>query len=172
MASSPDTYLFRDDGTFPNSRFPVLVYQRAIDPRERDPARVFEEMFGRNGWGGASWRNGLYQYHHYHSTAHEVLGIFSGRVRLQLGGERGRAVTANTGDVLIIPAGVAHKNVAYSGDYRVVGAYPDGTSPDLQRGSPGERPKADQNIARLAMPDADPVAGRRGHLIMHWSRAR
>jgi len=172
MASSPAAQVFSDDGTFPNSRFPVLVYSGVLDRAERDPAGAFEAMFAKNGWGGATWRNGLYQVHHYHSTAHEVLGIYAGRVRLLLGGDRGKPVTANAGDVLVIPAGVAHKNVACSGDYRVVGAYPDGTSPDLNYGRSGERPNTDKNIARVGLPTADPVEGRRGSLIAYWSRAR
>ena len=170
MASSPLTQVFADDGTFPNSRFPVLVYPKAVALPARDPAAAFEALFDANGWGGASWRNGLYQVHHYHSTAHEVLGIYSGRVRVQLGGPGGRPVTVDAGDVLVIPAGVAHMNVAASGDFRVVGAYPAGTSPDLNYGKPGERPRTDRNIARVALPSADPVEGRRGTLVVAWSR--
>lgn len=170
--SSPKVFLFADDGTFPNSRFPVLVYPRAIPIEGRDPAAAFETMFDRNGWGGASWRNGLYRVHHYHSTAHEVLGIYSGRVRVQLGGPRGESLTFDAGDVLVIPAGVAHMNAAHSGDFRVVGAYPAGTSPDMNYGKAGERPRADQTIARLPFPDADPVQGRRGSLIVAWERKR
>lgn len=170
--STPATYVFADDGTFPNSRFPVLVYPKAIALPDRDPASAFEALFERNGWGGASWRNGLFQVHHYHSTAHEVLGIYSGRVRIQLGGPRGKLVTVDAGDVVVIPAGVAHMNVAASGDFRVVGAYPAGTSPDLNYGKRGERPDTDLNIARLAPPAADPVEGQRGALVTHWDRAR
>jgi uncharacterized protein YjlB len=171
-SSSPTVFSFADDGVFPNSRFPVLVYTRALSVPARELAPAFEALFESNGWGSASWRNGLYQVHHYHSTAHEVLGIFSGRIRIQLGGERGKQVTVDAGDVVVIPAGVAHKNVAYSGDYRVVGAYPEGTSPDLNYGRSGERPTTDRNIARVPMPAADPVAGRRGALVAHWSRTR
>lgn len=170
MAGSATSYSFSDDGSFPNSRFPVLVYPRALSLPARELAAAFEALFEKNGWGSASWRNGLYRVHHYHSTAHEVLGIFSGRVRIQLGGERGTQVTVDAGDVIVIPAGVAHKNVAHSGDYKVVGAYPEGTSPDLNHGRPGERPEADRNIARVPLPTADPIGGRRGALVTHWGR--
>lgn len=167
----PATHVFQDDGTFPNSRLPALIYPGAVALPGRDPAAAFEELFERNGWGGSSWRNGLYTTHHYHSTAHEVLGVFSGRVRVQLGGPGGAVVTLSPGDVAVIPAGVAHKNVAQSGDFRIVGAYPAGTSPDLNFGKPGERPDADRRIARLALPDTDPVEGRRGTLPALWRRA-
>lgn len=165
-------HLFADDGTFPNSRFPVLVYPAAVPLTGRDPASGFEALFDRNGWGGASWRNGLFQVHHYHSTAHEVLGVYSGQVRVQLGGPQGKALDVHAGDVVVIPAGVAHKNLGASADFRVVGAYPAGTSPDLNYGKRGERPQTDRNIARVAVPGADPVEGKGGALVAQWGPRR
>ena len=67
----------------------------------------------------------------------------------------------NPGDVVIIPAGVGHKNLAASADFRVIGAYPRGQAWDICYGKPGERPRADQNIARVALPTADPLFGQR-----------
>jgi uncharacterized protein YjlB len=163
---------FADDGTFPNSRFPVLVYPAAVALTRPDPAAAFESLFEKNGWGGASWRNGLFQVHHYHSTAHEVLGVYSGQVRIQLGGPSGTALDVHAGDVVVIPAGVAHKNLGASGDFRVVGAYPAGTSPDLNYGKRGERPQTDGNIARVPVPAMDPVEGKGGTLVAQWARQR
>ena len=130
--ADPIQHLFADDGVFPNSRLPVLIYRAALSgppaaARVVQPAG-FEELFERNGW-SSSWRNGLYSVHHYHSTAHEVLGIFQGWVTARLGGPRGQAVKLETGDVVIIPAGVAHKNEGASADFRVVGAYPTAPAP-------------------------------------------
>ena len=122
---------------FPNSRLPVLIYRGVL---ETPDAAVFEQMFEANGWSSA-WRNGLYSVHHYHSTAHEVLGIYGGRVTARLGGGRGTSVTLVAGDVVVIPAGVAHKNDGASADFRVVGAYPVGTSPDMQYGKAGRAPR-------------------------------
>jgi len=121
----PEPLVFADDGSFPNSRLPALFYRGAI-ATSRDLGPAFETLFGRNGWTG-SWRNGLYSFHHYHSTAHEVLGIHRGSVKVLLGGDKGRMVTLTAGDVIVIPAGVAHRNVESSSDYGVVGAYPTGT---------------------------------------------
>src|SRR5689334_6596240 len=156
--AEPETHLFADDGVFPNSRLPVLIYRGVLATPE---AAAFERMFDANGWSPA-WRNGLFSVHHYHSTAHEVLGIYGGRVTARLGGPQGTSVTLMAGDVVVIPAGVAHKNDGASGDFRVVGAYPAGTSPDMQYGKPGERPGTDRSIAGVGLPAADPVRGAGG----------
>jgi uncharacterized protein YjlB len=155
--TEPEALVFADDGTFPNSRLPVLIYRGVLATPN---AAAFEDMFEANGWSSA-WRNGLFSVHHYHSTAHEVLGIYEGRVNARLGGGGGggKLVTLVAGDVVVIPAGVAHKNDGASADFRVVGAYPLGTSPDMQYGKPGERPGTDRNIARVGMPAGDPVRG-------------
>jgi uncharacterized protein YjlB len=167
--TNPTTHVFPDDGVFPNSRLPAIVYSAALATLpERDPASAFEALFDRNGWGGSSWRNGLFQAHHYHSTAHEVLGVYTGRVRIHLGGPRGLVISLGAGDVVVIPAGVAHMNAGASADFRVVGAYPAGTSPDLNFGKRGERPQTDVNVARVALPTTDPVEGKAGPLLTHW----
>jgi uncharacterized protein YjlB len=167
-AGDPERHVFSDDGAFPNSRLPVLIYRRAV---AKAAASDFERLFAANHWSSA-WRNGLYSVHHYHSTAHEVLGIFQGWVKARLGGPGGTSLTLEAGDVVVIPAGVAHKNEGASADFRVVGAYPDGTGPDMQYGKPGERPATDRNIARVPRPVADPVRGAGGALIKSWSAIR
>src|SRR2546426_301740 len=78
-----------------------------------------------------------------------------GTATLQLGGQHGENVEVGAGDVIVIPAGVAHQNIGASDDFGVVGAYPGGRSWDLLRGLSGERPKADDNIVALPMPDKD-----------------
>jgi uncharacterized protein YjlB len=163
-----EAHLIRDNGTFPNSdRLPLLVYKKAFLFNGKGDPAVVEKTFATNGWTG-SWRNGLYPYHHYHSTAHEVLGIYGGSVRVQFGGDDGITVVAEAGDVLVLPAGLAHKNLWSSHDFRVVGAYPKGTSRDMNYGKEGERPGTDANIARVPLPGSDPVQGRSGALPEHW----
>jgi len=168
-AKEPDVLFqeLKDDGVFPNSRLPLVLYRLAVRLAGKDPAAVFEQLFAENGWHG-SWRNGIYPYHHYHSTAHEVLGVYRGSARVQLGGERGVVHEVHPGDVIIIPAGVAHKNLGSSGDFGVVGAYPEGQDWDMNYGKPGERPKSDRNIRRVALPKADPVYGVAGPLMEKW----
>ncbi len=164
----PKQLNFKDDGIFPNSPLPLLFYGQALAPKTADPASIFEERFAQNDWTN-SWRNGVYTFPHYHSTSHEVLGVFSGAATLRLGGQHGKNVEVHAGDVIIIPAGVAHQNIGASDDFGVVGAYPGGRDWDLLRGLPGERPKADHNIASLTMPDNDPIYGAKGPLRRIWN---
>jgi uncharacterized protein YjlB len=161
----PRAQLLKGTAEFPNSRLPALVYAGVL--AGGDLASRFEALFEQNGWTG-SWRNGLYRTHHYHSTAHEVLGVYRGSVKVRLGGPEGPIIELRAGDVAVIPAGVAHKNEAQSDDFAVVGAYPAGTSPDLQYGKEGERPRTDRNIAAVALPSSDPTTGKSGALTRLW----
>jgi uncharacterized protein YjlB len=121
----PQTFRFTDDGVIPNHpRWPLVIYKSAVRlPQSLDPAAVFEELFGSHGW-GSSWRDGIYDYVHYHSRIHEVLGIARGIGRVQFGGPRGRPLALKAGDVAILPAGTGHQRLEASGDFLVVGAYP------------------------------------------------
>lgn len=157
---------FFDDGTYPNSRLPLLFYEEALPRGDADP-EAMEALFAANGWPPA-WRAPVFTYHHYHSTAHETLGVARGSARLLLGGPEGREFDAEPGDVIVIPAGVAHRRLDSSSDFLVVGCYPPGQDWDLLRGESGDRPKADQNILRVPKPASDPVAGVAGPLITHW----
>jgi uncharacterized protein YjlB len=124
-------------------------------------------LFQKNGWGGI-WRDGVFSYHHYHSTAHEVLGVVRGSARIAFGGPEGIAVEVETGDVAVIPAGVGHCNLGSSGDFLVIGAYPRGQSWDLRTGEPDERREVLENIRKVPLPETDPVFGDKGPLIEHW----
>ena len=161
---------FADDGTIPNNpTLPLLVYPGALNLPEDDPAAACETVFEANGWGG-SWRNGIYPFAHYHSTAHEVLGICRGEAKVRFGGNTGIALTVRAGDVVVIPAGVGHHNLGASADLLVVGAYPRGQRWDLRRGLAEERPQVLDNIARVPLPAADPMYGANGPLVQHWLR--
>ena len=160
----------KDNGVFPNNEMlPLLVYRKALELPERDPAALLGDVFEQNHWPGA-WRNGIFGFHHYHSTAHEVLGIYGGEAEVQFGGDDGITLTVCTGDVVIIPAGVAHKNLGSSREFGVVGAYPQGQRPDTCYGKPQERARADRNITTLALPLADPVYGADGIVQRYWLR--
>lgn len=162
-----EVFLLSDDGIFPNSRLPLVIYRDAIAAGETDPAAVIEKLFARHAWSN-SWRDGIYSYHHYHSMAHEVLGVAAGWARVQFGGENGILQNIFARDVVAIPAGVAHKNAGASDDFAVVGAYAGGLDWDIKRGRAGERPGADRNISRVPLPAADPVYGANGPLKDRW----
>jgi len=161
------TRVLKDTGSIPNSQLPVLIYPGALNLPKDDPAAAIEALIHANNWGN-DWRNGIFSYHHYHSTAHEALLVFGGSAKVQLGGENGVIETIGAGDVIIIPAGVGHKNLGSSSDFHVVGAYPPNQNVDMNYGKAGERPRVDDNIARLALPATDPVFGKTGPLLDHW----
>ena len=165
-----ETYRFADDGVVPNNPgLPLIVYRGAL-AKGGDRAGACERMFARHGWPGA-WRNGIHGHHHYHSTAHEVLGIARGTARVRLGGPGGQAVELAAGDVVVIPAGVAHKREAASGDLLVIGAYPKGQRPDMCHAEPAEHDRALAAIAAVPLPEADPVTGRADPLLLCWRAA-
>ena len=151
------SFILQPNGWVPNNpRLPVLVYKGAVEITGDDPASLIEAVFRRNGW-PPQWRNGVYDFHHYHSTAHEVLGFAEGRGRILLGGPNGREVTVEQGDAVLLPTGTGHCRMEASGDFLVVGAYPAGQRFDICRQAP--TPEARARMERLPFPDADPVTG-------------
>jgi uncharacterized protein YjlB len=168
---NPDVaaHLLKDDGTYPNnSQLPLLVYKQAINLTGPDPADGAQQVLEANGWGG-TWKNGIYDYNHYHSTSHEVLVVYCGHAEVQLGGDQGPVFKLQTGDMVVIPAGVAHKNLGQSHDFGVVGAYPQGQENyDMNYGKEGERPKTDDNIVKVPLPQKDPAYGADGPLNKYW----
>ena len=167
-ASAIETYHFADDGIVPNSRLPLVVYRGAL-PERGDRAAFCEAMLARNRWPD-SWRNGIHPFHHYHSTAHEALGIARGQARVRLGGENGRSVELREGDVVVIPAGVAHKREAASPDLLVIGSYPRGQHPDMCRAEPHRHDRAAAAVGAVALPEADPVTGGAAPLLECWDQ--
>jgi uncharacterized protein YjlB len=162
--TDPVAFTFDDDGTIPNSRLPLLVYRDAVPA---DAARI-ERLFAANRWPPA-WRDGVHAFHHFHSTAHEVLGVARGEASVLFGGPAGTLLTVRAGDVVVVPAGVAHCNQGQSSDLLIVGAYPDGPGPDLRRGRAAEHDAAQHAIGAVPLPAADPVEGSRGPLVRLWA---
>lgn len=140
-----------------NQRFPVLIYKSALSSEAS--SSDFEEMFAANGWTGI-WRNGVFDYQHYHSGAHEVLGVGRGTATLLIGGPDGRAIEVATGDCVILPAGTGHMNLGYSQDFEVVGAYPGGQHADVQTAAASSEMLS--RISALPVPNTDPVQGSPG----------
>ena len=162
--TEPETFQFAGDGAIPNSRLPLLVYRATMLP---DP-RLIEQHFAANRWPPA-WRDGVHPYHHFHANTHEALGIARGTATVLFGGPNGRPMTVAAGDVVVVPAGVGHRNMEQSPDLLIVGAYPDNAPrPDQYRGKPAEYATAAAKAAAVPSPAADPVSGTDGPLCRIW----
>ena len=162
----PETLQLSRNSWVPNNdRLPVLIYHGALDVSGPDPASKFEQAFLRNGW-PPQWRNGIYDFHHYHSTAHEVLGIAAGNGRVVLGGPGGHELTVIAGDVLVLPTGTGHCRLDCSADFQVVGAYPPHQSWDICRSAPSQVER--DRMRTLTFPVSDPLTGSEGALTRLW----
>lgn len=163
---SVQTYYFEANHGIPNHpTLPVLLYPQALQAKPTDT----ESIFNQNHWLN-SWTNGVFNYHHYHSNAHEVLGVISGQVTVQLGGEEGQLFTMYAGDVVVLPAGTGHKRISASPDFRIVGAYPDGMSYNTHTATETEKEHATAlaEISHVPLPKMDPIYGSQGPLLKYW----
>jgi uncharacterized protein YjlB len=165
----PLAVVFEDDGLVPNNPLPFLVYKAAVDVGNDHPEKTIEGLFGANGWGDM-WRNGVFDYLHYHATVHEVLGVARGHARVRFGGDLGRELEIAAGDVAILPAGTGHQCISASRDFSVVGAYPPGPKMHVTRPTPENHAKALKTIPEVKLPNTDPVLGADGGLVKLWKR--
>jgi uncharacterized protein YjlB len=167
--SEPEELHLSRNGWVPNNeRLPVLIYRNVIVPVPKRVVSTFEDRFRQNWWMPQS-RNSIYDFHHYHSTAHEALGFARGHARLMLGGEGGQEVTLRAGDVLVLPVGTGHCKLEASPDFLVVGAYPQDMDWDICKTSPTAEML--DRMRHLKFPSFDPVTGKEGSLPRIWSRA-
>jgi uncharacterized protein YjlB len=171
-ARRPNSVLFKDDGPVPNhARWPLIIYRNgvALDARP-DPAAVIEDLFEANGWGD-TWRDGIYDYVHYHSGTHEVLGIARGKGRVRFGREKEKIFTLKLGDVAILPAEAGRQCLSADDEFLVIGAYPPtGTHDECT--TVEERPGALKTIPKVPVPRKDPAYGAGGPLSKLWKRAK
>ena len=154
-----ERHLLADDGLVPNNPLvPLIVYRGAFVAGDKSAEDRIIAQFAAHGWPGA-WVNGIYGFHHYHATAHEVLGLARGAAEVQFGGPEGPVVNVTAGDAVFIPAGVGHCRITGTADLSVVGAYPGGMATDTRRATPENRLEALPLIARVPKPPRDPVTG-------------
>lgn len=160
---------FRDDGLVPNHpRWPVIFYRGVVSLKGAlDPAASFEVLFSAHGWKD-SWRDIVYDWLHYHSVQHEVLGFARGHAVLRVGGPRGRTLRLKAGDVLILPAGTGHQRLSMSDDLLVVGAYPHKGGYDMCHARKVDHDRSALAVSKVPKPEADPVYGVDGPLNRLW----
>jgi uncharacterized protein YjlB len=163
----PLTFFFEDDGLVPNNPMPFVIYRDAIDVDNAHPEKTIEGLFGANGW-GEMWRNGIYDYLHYHATVHEALGVARGHALVLFGGDRGSAIQIAAGDVVILPAGTGHQCLFASHEFRVVGAYPPGPRMHVTLPTPENYRAALKSVPAVKRPTTDPVWGTDGPLTRLW----
>jgi uncharacterized protein YjlB len=162
-----ETYLLAEHDWVPNNaRLPVLLYRHAIEAADCEAtARAFETRFEQYGW-PPQWRDVIFKYHHYHSTAHEALGVAAGTATLLIGGPGGMELEVKVGDALVLPTGTGHRSLEASDDFLVVGAYPLGQDWDICKEAPS--PSMRRRMGALPVPSADPLLGKDGPLVNHW----
>ena len=159
--------LILPNGFFPNnSRYPLLVYKKAFKFSKPDPQDI-QNFLTKNHWIN-SWVDTIYDYHHYHSNTHETLIIIEGHCQVQIGGGKGKAFELSQGDVIIFPAGVSHKNINSSDDFKCIGSYPTSKEYDMKYGKADELPLAISTIAQEGLPKTDPIFGINGFLFDYW----
>lgn len=101
----------KENPPFPNHPLPVIYYPGALKEVVEncsDSGEKVKVFFEKNNYTN-SWMNGIHDYHHFHSNTHEVLGCVSGEATVMLGGPHSEEITITKGDVILLPAGVAHK---------------------------------------------------------------
>ncbi|KAK6523912.1 hypothetical protein TWF281_001877 [Arthrobotrys megalospora] len=147
---------------------PFIHYKSAF-PKSTDASSI-EEVLRTNSW-KPSWRYTMYTDSHFHSTTHETLVVISGAAKILLGGDDNPSavtITANTGDAMFMPVGVAHRLLKDIGGrgwgagegFTMVGAYPVGGEEwDMCYGRKGEE-GVDERVQRVAGVEVgDPILG-------------
>jgi len=148
-------------------RWPALMYPAAL-AGEPDIDRI-KALFERNRWFRV-WHWTVFDCHHFHPSAAEVLVVADGRASIRLGGPDGRTHLVRAGDAMVLPPGFGHCLKAASEDFVVVGAYPEGQERrEVVPAGIAAMEAAFPVIARVPRPVTDPLFGPCGPLFDHWA---
>jgi len=144
----------KDDGVFPNNENAPLLLYKNVKQASPDDANLLT----KNGW-QYPWTWGIYPFHHYHSVSWEALLCIRGNAVVQVGGPQGPELEIIRGDLILIPPGVAHKQISERDNFALLGTYPVGSpSVDTIKGKPSE--KQLRNISECPIPPSDPIFGK------------
>lgn len=84
----------KDDGIFPNNpNHPLLLFRNMFQGSEKEGCKLLVEQ---GGW-TTPWVWGVFTFHHYHSTAWEILVCVQGEADVQFGGPTGPIVKVAKG---------------------------------------------------------------------------
>ncbi|KAJ3528284.1 hypothetical protein NM208_g10273 [Fusarium decemcellulare] len=182
MSIIPEKHFVKPTAHCPNNVLPVLVY-RGVLPEPHNEAST-TELLESHGWG--TW--GTIVTKHFHPNTHECYGVFQGESELIFGAggaddeDAGVKCHVGAGDVIVVPAGVAHASVSdqdktkdKSEKYRYIGVYPEGAP--KWRSEFGKVPLVEKQelldeISEVPVPSQDPVVGHGGPLSQIWAAAR
>ena len=135
-------------------RWPLIVHRASVRFRGSfDPATIIDTLSASNGW-GHSWRDTIYNFVHYHSQTHEVLGVARGDAVVEFGGIKGKRLKVRAGDIVVLPAGTGHRLIKASRNFLVVGAR--------------ALREAKKRIAKVKRPPRDPVHGKLAGIPLLW----
>ncbi|MEX0956838.1 MAG: cupin domain-containing protein [Rhizobiaceae bacterium] len=151
-------------GQVPNNpKYPAVLARKALGGPNDDGA--VRALMARNGW-GATWTWRVFDYHHFHPDAFEALAVAQGSATLMLGGPQGQTIEVEAGDVMILPPGFGHCQIAMRDGFQICGAYPPGQENyTVVRGSDGYDDRMLAQIAAVPPPSTDPIWGARGQLL-------
>ncbi|KAF2747877.1 hypothetical protein M011DRAFT_467466 [Sporormia fimetaria CBS 119925] len=160
--------------TSPHSH-PLYIYHSAYPPST--PPSTLESHLRTNSL-TPQWRYTMYTRTHYHSTTHEVLCVYRGTADLLFGGEENPErveVRVQAGDMVVVPAGVAHRLVRDVGEkqgegFMMVGAYPEGCEWDMCYGEEGE--KKEEAVKSVQWLKRDPLYGEDGPVLWGEEKVR
>ena len=159
MSEQVITHIFARDrqSGIPNSDLPFVLWKNRL-PEDARSGEAACRLFEKNGWTG-TWVYTVYPFWHFHTKGHEVLACVSGSAVIGFGGDSGITAKVEVGDVCIVPAGVGHKRVSASTDFRMAGGYPPGQEGDINHPGDLDDSVIEDALAQVTLPTSDPVTG-------------
>jgi uncharacterized protein YjlB len=169
MTDEPRTFRFEPDDGIPNNSLPLVFWKGRLPEAARSGSAA-TGLFLRHGWQG-TWVYTVFPFWHFHTRGHEALACVSGRARIGFGGDQGIKVDVEQGDVCVIPAGIGHCRLDSSADFQMAGCYPPGQEGDIVKPGDIEVEAAAKLIAKLTLPQTDPITGQPDGVVAAWRSA-